>query len=830
MDAVESRLREHEQSCSAAAGLLGLALADEDSAGWGMAFEEQRGRLALWRSNVDALFQLVRFNRMRDELNEKGLGFVADAAAGWSGGGFLRAFDHAWYNGLVETAYSGSMPIQRFDRARHEHFLAEFSRLDRLLFLHNRTRLALAHWSGLPSTGAGGEMAIVMREINKKRRHLPVRRLMGGAGNAIQAIKPIFMMSPMSIASFLPPGQVTFDLVVFDEASQVKPVDSFGALLRGTQAVVVGDTRQLPPTNFFEILAAAEEEDEELESVGDMESILSLFLGKGSPERMLRWHYRSRHESLIAVSNREFYDSRLVIFPSPGANPHARGLRFRHLPDTAYERGKSRTNPLEARAVAAAVMEHARDFPDLSLGVVAFSVAQRDAVELQLEALRRANPQFEDFFSESRKEPFFVKNLENVQGDERDVILISVGYGKTREGYLPMSFGPLNRDGGERRLNVLISRSRLAMDVFANFSADDMDLSRTNAFGVVALRNFLAYAREGRLEVAETTGREPDSPFEEAVMAALRGRGYALEAQVGTAGFFIDIGVKDADRPGRYLLGIECDGATYHSARSARDRDRLRQQVLEGLGWRIHRIWSTDWYRSPQAELERAIEAIGRARDWHAARQEAEAPAAEPAGFSIDREESPGIGTRAPARGEAYRQAELSIALGALQLHEVRPDDMARLVQQVVEVESPVHRQEVARRITAAAGLKRAGSRIQAAVSKGIDFGERAGRFRVRGDFLWATQERNPVVRNRENLDASSRKIELVAPEEIERSLVEELSESFSLGEHEAFQRAAARLGIARVTEPTRQAYAEALERALADEKITEREGVLRVC
>jgi very-short-patch-repair endonuclease len=379
------------------------------------------------------------------------------------------------------------------------------------------------------------------------------------------------------------------------------------------------------------------EDDGRADAVGDLESVLSLLLGRGAPERMLRWHYRSRHASLIAVSNHEFYADRLVVFPSPGTDAVARGLRLRHLPETAYEPGTSRTNPAEARAVAEAVLRHTVESPDLSLGVVAFSVAQRDAIELQLEALRRADPRGEDFFGElgeERPEPFFVKNLENVQGDERDVIFISVGYGKTRDGHLPHRFGPLNAEGGERRLNVLISRARLAMDVFANFTADDLDLERAPARGVAALKTFLAYAASGRLELPHPTGEESDSPFEEAVGRALRERGVPVDVQVGTAGFFIDLAVRDAERPGRYLLGIECDGATYHSARSARDRDRLRQAVLEGLGWRLHRVWSADWYRNPARETERVLAAIRHAAEAAAAESVGEARGSEPEGES----------------------------------------------------------------------------------------------------------------------------------------------------------------------------------------------------
>jgi superfamily I DNA and/or RNA helicase len=316
----------------------------------------------------------------------------------------------------------------------------------------------------------GGVDPLGEREIQKKRRHLPIRQLVRRAGDAVQAIKPVFMMNPLSIANFLEPGALNFDLVVFDEASQVRPVEALGAIARGKQVVVVGDGKQLPSTSFFDRLMAAEDAD--VESVtADLENVLGLFSAQGAPERMLRWHYRSRHESLITVSNHEFYEDRLIVFPSPDKGRQDVGLVYHHLSDTVYDRGGTRSNVGEAKRVAEAVMEHARNRPHLTLGVAAFSVAQMQAVEDQLEILRRSDLSCEDFFTAHPHEPFFVKNLENAQGDERDVVFISVGYGRIAGGYVPMPFGPLNLDGGERRLNVLITRARRICEVFTNLTA-----------------------------------------------------------------------------------------------------------------------------------------------------------------------------------------------------------------------------------------------------------------------------------------------------------------------------------------------------------------------
>ncbi len=326
--------------------------------------------------------------------------------------------------------------------------------------------------------------------------------------------------------------------------------------------MVVGDDKQLPPTRFFDKILADGDEDatEDSFSASDVESILGLCIAQGMPQRMLRWHYRSRHDSLIAVSNREFYNNRLFVVPSAVKASQDQGLRFRHVPEGVFDRGGSATNRIEARVVAQAAMDHAHSHPEQSLGIGAFSVAQRDAIRDELELLRREDTDCESFFAPGNPDPFFIKNLENIQGDERDVIFISVGYGRDSAGNLAMNFGPLQTDGGERRLNVLISRARDRCEVFSSITAADVDLARARSRGAAAFKSFLHYAETGVLDIGTSTGRGFDSDFEEEVARALQGYGYRVESQVGLAGFFIDLAVIDPELPGRYLLGIECDG------------------------------------------------------------------------------------------------------------------------------------------------------------------------------------------------------------------------------------------------------------------------------
>ncbi|MFN3429866.1 MAG: DUF3320 domain-containing protein [Candidatus Sericytochromatia bacterium] len=742
-----------------------------------MPFEAQRARLDAWAAHPEALSAMVRLNHFLERCRQEGLEALVPLVGTWAGAGahLLDAFRTTWCEFLLEAAYRDRPALLHFDGDGHLHAIGRFRELDRLTFAYHRARLASAHWEALPRTDAGGQLGVLTKEFEKKTRHLPIRRLMEKAGVPIQAIKPVFMMSPLSIAGFLPPGSVNFDLVIFDEASQVKPVDAFGALLRGKRVVVVGDKRQMPPTNFFDSVGAIDEDDET--ETGDIESILGLFEAQGAPQRMLRWHYRSRHESLIAVSNREFYESRLVVFPSPDGAREETGLAYHHLSHTAYDRGGSRANAGEAQGVAEAVMHHARTRPHLTLGVAAFSTAQQSAIQEQLEVLRRADPACEPFFSTAVAEPFFVKNLETIQGDERDVIYISVGYGRSQDGYLSMNFGPLNRDGGERRLNVLITRARRRCEVFTNLAPEDIDLHATQARGVRALKLFLTYAATGRLDVATPTGKAPDSPFEAMVIAELRALGHQVEPQVGSAGFFIDLAVVDPDRPGRYLLGVECDGATYHSARSARDRDRLRQQVLAEIVWRIHRIWSTDWFKHPERELKRLVAAIEEARS---AGVDAMPPAPAVEAPVLEREATALAPPSAPAV-PVYVQAAIAVQLGDLEFAQVPPATIAQWVAQVVEAEGPVHVAEVARRLMSAAGVKRTGTRIQSAFDAGVAAALRGLPLERRGDFLWKQGEPLMGYRDRGSLPAASRKIELIAPEEVALAVEAAVRDSFGL-------------------------------------------------
>ena len=597
-------------------------------------FSEQGQVLGQWDANLARIQDLAAFNAGAEIATEEGLGEVVTVATinSEAATNLTRWFERAWYESIVVTALSERPVLGSFDGQLHEGRIERFKSIDKQSLEYNRSRVASTHRrrayrpnllpDRLVRLGSAPrafqirqwqyQLRSLQHEIQKRSRHKPIRQLLDEAGRIIQELKPVFMMSPLSIANYLNPDSVAFDLVVFDEASQVRPVDALGALLRAKKAVVVGDSRQLPPSSFFDRIVQSDDDDGGESVTADIESILGLFASRGAPSRALRWHYRSRHESLIAVSNQEFYDGDLVTFPSPDVGREATGLGFHYLPGTIYDRGHSAANQREAEAVAEAVMEHAVKAPGLSLGVAAFSQSQARAIEDQVEMLRLQDDSGEEFFAAHPEEPFFVKNLENVQGDERDVIFISIGYGRDATGQVSMNFGPLNNPGGERRLNVLITRAKHRCHVFTNLRADDIDLSRTRSVGVRVLKTFLAYAETGVMpvEVPYKSDFSVDSPFQREVARRLESLGYLVHQEVASGGKFVDIGIVDPQRPGRYIIGIECDGASYHSSRSARDRDRLREEVLEGLGWTLHRVWSTDWFTNSGRELGRTVEAI----------------------------------------------------------------------------------------------------------------------------------------------------------------------------------------------------------------------------
>jgi hypothetical protein len=786
---------------------LSAPLTKVDLAELSRAFEQMRDapeRYSEWAS----------LGRTIAQLNENGAGAIVDGVnAGRIEPKHAQTeFSYACAEASWNAARRERPELNRLPSLDRHDLVSLFRGLEKDRVETAKNLVLSRHFEQMPK-GTMGEMGIIRGEIARKRGHKSIRWVMKNAGSMVQRIKPVMLMSPISVAQFIPPGAVNFDLLVIDEASQIRPEDALGVIARAKQIVVVGDQKQLPPTSFFDRLVDDAEEDDEENggmigaNAADMESILSLCDARGLRSRMLEWHYRSRDPSLIQVSNAEFYDDNLVLPPSPLQLDDNYGLKFRRVPGV-YARGgnglgRQGTNKIEAQEVVKAVASHAQNWPDLSLGIVTFSKAQADMMTEILELERRKDPILDAFLREGQTEDIFVKNIENVQGDERDVIFISVGYGPQEpNGRLAsMSFGPVNGEGGERRLNVLFSRARVRCEVFASFDPGDIDPSRTSRDGPRVLKRFLEFAKSGQMEERISTGLEADSPFEEDVGRVIEGLGYLADPQVGTAGFRIDLGVRHPEKPGQYLLAVECDGAAYHSALWARERDRLRQEVLENLGWTFHRIWSTDWFHNREREITRLRTALDKAR-LDAAGGISVRGSNSGASQIVEEKEEPETAeieiAHLELKAPAYQRADINVQ-SKMEPHEAPLEQLADLIRQIVEIEGPIHIVEVARRVSAAFGKSRTGRRIMEATTTAVQHAKADG-IMQNGDFLMTpAQSEHPPVRDRRDEAGGILKATYLPPMEIKAASAKIIEESGVLTPEEMTRAVARLLGFQRV-------------------------------
>ncbi len=781
-------------------------------------YESQWDWLAQSRAHATTMMKLVRVNQRINDCRETELGPIIETLlSDWDQNDRLvSVFQWQYYRALTEAAMSQEPLLKEYGGAEMENLIKKLHDGEATLRSHHRARAAGAHRAGIPRvTSNGGGIAFLRREIEKKSRHAPLRRLFQDAGHAIQAMKPIWLMSPLSVASYLEPGALEFDLVIFDEASQVRPIDALGALLRGRQAVVVGDNQQLPPTTFFDRLTATEgpeEIEEDSESVEELESILSLFLAQGAPRRMLRWHYRSQHESLITVSNRLFYDNQLIVFPGPTRDRSQAGLRLRHLPDTTYHRGRTRTNPLEAEAVAVAVSVFAKtqlgrpEAERETLGVAAFSTAQSSAITEALESIRWNQPELEPFFADEGPEPFFVKNLENVQGDERDVIFISVGYGRDTEGRLSMNFGPLNGPSGDRRLNVLITRARRRSEVFTNIVAGDLDLNRTTSPGVRAFKTFL---QEASGELANETVIFNQSCFENknSMMIELARRlheeGVGIVSNLGGDRSGIDLAIIDPEDPDRFSLGLLSDHLLGYEAETVSDRYLRRSSVLRRLGWKLYPIRSLDWCRDPNQQYAGILQLI---------RGEGLAESLQQSTGSLDRLDP----QRLPIEINTSKSQIDSFPLYQIRipktqghqthLNAMTPAALQEMIIEVVDSEGPVHQSEVAKRIGESLRIKRLSAHARETINQAVLECLRSGScIQVEDDFLHRDPGRRVVPRNRAQLPSSSKRLELIATIELDAAILRIVEHAFGIEQEELVTLALRMLGFARIQEEMKE-------------------------
>lgn len=609
----------------------------------------------------DTLAKLPELHRLRASMQTAGVGeFLTEMTARQASEDFaIKSFRYSWLSSILDHLSLADLTVGSFSAEAQDKAVGEFRAGDRhhIDTTPTRIRRAYAENAVKARDEFKDQAALVQHQAGLKRRHLPVRDFVRNAADVLLALKPCWAMSPLVVSQLLPP-QTYFDVVIFDEASQITPADAVTSILRGRQLVVAGDDKQLPPTAFF-VSDGSEDESAELEletpapliaGTSGFESILDA-LGSLLRFRMLCWHYRSRDERLIAFSNAHIYDWSLTTFPGIGGS----GI-LRYAPVPRDPAADTNSPGPEVNTVVDLILQHAHQRPEESLGVITMGIRHKVRIEECLRRRLSADPQLAgdlaEFFDENREERFFVKNLERVQGDERDAIILSIGYGKNSRGDLPYRFGPLLTEGGERRLNVAVTRAKNRLTLVSSFSARDMDPERSSAEGVTLLRQYLQYVESGGSNLGDRILEKPAlNPFEIDVRDTLTRHGLKLTAQYGASGYWIDFAAQHPLQPGRYVLAIECDGATYHSSQSARDRDRLRQEQLERQGWRFHRIWSTEWFHHKDACAEKASAAY-----QEAVRLSDESPSAGPPHTTqtVTREQSAPTPFAPPRRNGRY--------------------------------------------------------------------------------------------------------------------------------------------------------------------------------
>ncbi len=507
---------------------------------------------------------------------------------------YLMALDHIFQQTPV---------LNMFSRSAYDQYQKTYKKADKQMIKFAKYQIDQLIAEHTPSIdgieGNNVEVITLRREANKSRRIKPIRRLFKEMPHLIMDLKPCLMMSPLSVSSFLKSTDYKFDTVIFDEASQVRPESALGAIYRSKQVIIVGDKEQLPPTSFFD--AAEQDIDDDEVDANAFDSILELAEGVLKPIS-LKWHYRSKYEELIYVSNQFIYKD-LITFPSRKKAVIREGIDFCYTPNGIF---KDRINIVEAEKVAELVMEHVKTYGrDKTLGVVTFSQTQQVAVERAIEKLRRMNKDLESFFNDELEESFFVKNIETVQGDERDTMIISVGYARDAKGKLSMNFGPLNKEGGYRRLNVAVSRAKYNTILVSSIRDVDIDLNRTSAEGTRMLKEYLRFAEFGPDRNVNDQVSDNHSKLLKDVYSEIDKMGYKIDKRVGSSAYKIDLAVLHPRQEGHYILGIECDGSIYQDSHVSRDRDRLREDVLEVRGWKTYRIWSTDWLKHKDREVSR---------------------------------------------------------------------------------------------------------------------------------------------------------------------------------------------------------------------------------
>ncbi len=830
---------------------------DRDRDDW---FGARRKTFEGVRDHADGLREWTLFMDALMICREKGLGPAADTLlSGQDPALLVPAYRRTISRQLIIEAVDESPDLSAFSGLLFNTLIERFSDLDARMQEVSAREIFLRLSAGIPdiSRDVSGrtELGVLKRAIKSRGRGYSIRRLFEMLPNLLPRLCPCMLMSPLSAAQFLDPARPPFDLVIFDEASQLQTCKAVGALARGRNAVIVGDPNQMPPTTFF-MTQISSEDDPDLE---DLESILDDALTLGIPETHLLWHYRSRHESLIAFSNSRFYKSRLYTFPS--VQNRVSRVSLVHV-EGVYERSDRRRNRQEAEAVVAELVSRFRD-PDRrkdSIGIVTFNISQQNLIDdlfseacLSLEGL--------ESWAYDREEPLFIKNLETVQGDERDVILFSVGFGPDKSGKIHMNFGPLNREGGWRRLNVAVSRARLEMKVFSSLRSSDIRVSAGMSRGAEELRAFLAYA-EGEPLPVDASGTFPELEGDrengilKALEKALKEEGYECDALVGRSGFRVDLGVIDPEKPGEYLLGVLLDGSSYKGARTVRDREIAQRQVLEGLGWDLIRVWTMDWWDDRDREIRRVLDAVREAEeekreaekllaqrplaapseetasggDTDAAEDETEdtAPDApdtpeadETAEAAAGEEETP-VKETGPAGPLPYQKADLPVRIldPALVPTGIYDAALKDLVLSVVEAEAPITERLLVRRVLSLCSIPRTTARLRTCLHKICVVSQIPCRQEGEETVYWRMGQDPEGYREYRTPGDDRREIEEIPGAEIRAALCRTLFDLAGADRDSLIRDAARALGYPRMGEKLKKAFGDSLLACMEEGRI----------
>ena len=772
--------------------------------------------------NFDKLGNWISFTSLLQKLEEADLlGFVAaliekKVDPHQMAGIYRRAFYKQW----IEYVLFSDPELASFSRITQDQAVRIFTEKDKAQYEISKIQIKSELSQNRPNlelVAGGSAVAILLREGQKKRKQMPIRKLLAETGGLVQKIKPCFLMSPLSVSTFLDPEKISFDTVVFDEASQIFPQDAIGAIYRGKQLIVVGDSKQMPPSNFFNSTADIDEDDEDVGDVADFESILDICSAVFTTER-LAWHYRSHYEQLIAFSNYNFYNNNLVTFPSASTDHKGIGVDYYYVNGT-FDR-KSKTNRAEAEFVVDLIYQNIKEYPKRTLGVVAFSAAQKKLIEDLLQKKRNEDPSYEWFFNQDRTEPFFVKNLETVQGDEWDTVIFSVAYARDSQGRFIQNFGPLNREGGERRLNVAVTRAKDNVQLVASIHYTDIDLSNSGSEGVRLLRAYLDYAQNGEqaLERAVTLSGEDrfDSPFEQEVCDFLRDNGYTVDTQVGCSGYRIDLGLRKPDSS-EYLLAIECDGATYHSSKNARDRDCLRQRVLENMGWRFYRIWSTDWYKNAAVERTRLLQAAQEAvLRLSPPKEKAVKPSTENTPEAIEKRF---VELSRENESEFPEYKELD-ALWVIK----RENSLLEGVRKILETEAPLSEEYLLKRIVSLFDREKVTKVVTDAFDRAMDRCESRGIIR-RNKFLYLAGMKEIKLR----VPGDRREIKYISIEELAEGFYMLISQNVTVSRDNLYKTMTNLLGFNRTGEAIVERYDVALQWLQRNNRIIESEDGISI-